>query len=162
MLLSRQQTVLRKLRTEVYRRRLPSDWCRAGEETKTGVIAGYEQPLTQRLSFIVDWSSGNNRFGYISPLESQHSAQRQPFGRLCHCQPGTRQKLAVLLLWPAVLVDERCGSAGIPARKPAKHAQKNQECNSRFTLRRPGMAALNAYRFTSCCNSYGSLKSSGR
>ena len=38
-----------------------------GEETKTGVIAGYEQPLTQRLSFIVDWASGNNRFGYISP-----------------------------------------------------------------------------------------------
>ena len=27
----------------------------AGEETKTGVIAGYQQPLTQRLSFIVDW-----------------------------------------------------------------------------------------------------------
>ncbi|MGQ0761776.1 MAG: hypothetical protein ACT4OT_07150 [Acidobacteriota bacterium] len=39
----------------------------AGEETKTGVVAGYEQPLTQRLSFIVDWASGNNRFGYISP-----------------------------------------------------------------------------------------------
>lgn len=37
------------------------------EETKTGVIAGYEQPLTQRLSFIVDWMSGNNRLGYISP-----------------------------------------------------------------------------------------------
>jgi hypothetical protein len=39
----------------------------AGEETKTGVLAGYEQPLTQRVSFIVDWASGNNRFGYISP-----------------------------------------------------------------------------------------------
>ena len=37
------------------------------EETKTGVIAGYEQPITQRLSFIVDWMSGHNRFGYISP-----------------------------------------------------------------------------------------------
>lgn len=37
------------------------------EETKTGFIAGYEQPLTGRLSFIVDWMSGNNRFGYISP-----------------------------------------------------------------------------------------------
>ena len=37
------------------------------EETKTGVIAGYEQPLAERLSFIVDWASGNNRFGYISP-----------------------------------------------------------------------------------------------
>lgn len=37
------------------------------EETKTGVIAAYEQPLASRLSFIVDWQSGNNRFGYISP-----------------------------------------------------------------------------------------------
>ena len=37
------------------------------EETKTGVLAGYEQPLTQTVSFIVDWASGNNRFGYISP-----------------------------------------------------------------------------------------------
>jgi hypothetical protein len=39
----------------------------SGDETKTGVIAGYQQPLTQKLSFIVDWQSGNNRFGYISP-----------------------------------------------------------------------------------------------
>ena len=39
----------------------------ADEETKTGIIAGYEQPLTQRLSFIVDWQSGNNGLGYISP-----------------------------------------------------------------------------------------------
>jgi hypothetical protein len=37
------------------------------EETKTGVIAGYEQPLAGRLSFIVDWMSGSNRFGYVSP-----------------------------------------------------------------------------------------------
>lgn len=37
------------------------------EETKTGVIAGYQQPITEKLSFIVDWQSGNNRFGYISP-----------------------------------------------------------------------------------------------
>lgn len=39
----------------------------ADQETKTGVIAAYEQPLSNRLSFIVDWQSGNNRLGYISP-----------------------------------------------------------------------------------------------
>lgn len=37
------------------------------EATETGVIAGYEQPLASRVDFIVDWQSGNNRFGYISP-----------------------------------------------------------------------------------------------
>jgi hypothetical protein len=35
--------------------------------TKTGAIAAYQQPLTDKLSFIVDWQSGDNRFGYISP-----------------------------------------------------------------------------------------------
>jgi hypothetical protein len=35
--------------------------------TRTGAIAGYEQPLSNKLSFIVDWASGDNRFGYISP-----------------------------------------------------------------------------------------------
>jgi hypothetical protein len=35
--------------------------------TRTGAIAAYEQPLSDRLAFIVDWQSGNNRFGYISP-----------------------------------------------------------------------------------------------
>lgn len=39
----------------------------ADQGTKTGVIAAYTQPLSNRLSFIVDWQSGNNRFGYISP-----------------------------------------------------------------------------------------------
>jgi len=37
------------------------------EKTKVGATIGYEQPLTSKISFIVDWSSGNNRFGYISP-----------------------------------------------------------------------------------------------
>lgn len=35
--------------------------------TKTGVIAAWEQPLANRLSFIVDWQSGYNRLGYLSP-----------------------------------------------------------------------------------------------
>ena len=35
--------------------------------TKTGVIAAWEQPLVNRLTFIVDWQSGYNRLGYLSP-----------------------------------------------------------------------------------------------
>jgi hypothetical protein len=38
-----------------------------GEGAKIGAIAAYEQPLTERLSFTVDWFSGRNRFGYVSP-----------------------------------------------------------------------------------------------
>ena len=34
--------------------------------TKQGVILGYEQPLGKKLSLQVDWSSGNNDFGYMS------------------------------------------------------------------------------------------------
>lgn len=34
---------------------------------RVGAIVGYEQPLSGKVKFIVDWSSGNNRFGYISP-----------------------------------------------------------------------------------------------
>lgn len=40
---------------------------RREQGTRTGAIAGYEQPLSNKLSFIVDWASGDNRFGYISP-----------------------------------------------------------------------------------------------
>jgi hypothetical protein len=32
---------------------------------KTGVILGYEQPITRKLSFITDWSSGNNDYGQV-------------------------------------------------------------------------------------------------
>lgn len=32
--------------------------------TKTGAIVGAEQPVTRRLSFVADWYSGRNRFGY--------------------------------------------------------------------------------------------------
>lgn len=37
------------------------------EPTKVGAIVGYEQPLFRKVSFLVDWSSGDNRFGYITP-----------------------------------------------------------------------------------------------
>jgi len=37
------------------------------ERTKAGAILGYEQPLSSKISLIVDWSSGDNRFGYVSP-----------------------------------------------------------------------------------------------
>jgi hypothetical protein len=32
---------------------------------KTGVLLGFEQPITKKLSFVTDWSSGNNDFGYV-------------------------------------------------------------------------------------------------
>jgi hypothetical protein len=34
--------------------------------TKQGALIGIEQPLFRRVSFIGDWSSGNNRLGYAS------------------------------------------------------------------------------------------------
>jgi hypothetical protein len=33
---------------------------------KTGVLLGYEQPLTKRFSFVTDWVSGNNDLGYVT------------------------------------------------------------------------------------------------
>jgi hypothetical protein len=39
----------------------------ADEKTKAGAIVGYEQPLTNKILLIVDWFSGDNRFGYVSP-----------------------------------------------------------------------------------------------
>ena len=48
-----------------------------GDGAKVGAIAGYEQPLTERFSFTVDWFSGRNRFGYITPgvsLETTHDS----------------------------------------------------------------------------------------
>ncbi len=32
---------------------------------KNGVILGLEQPITKRISFVTDWSSGNNDYGYL-------------------------------------------------------------------------------------------------
>jgi hypothetical protein len=43
----------------------------AGEDDfsgrKGGIIAGYEQPLTPAISFVADWFSGKNFFGYFTP-----------------------------------------------------------------------------------------------
>jgi hypothetical protein len=36
------------------------------ERTKQGAILAYEQPLFNRFSLLVDWFSGDNRFGYVS------------------------------------------------------------------------------------------------
>ena len=33
--------------------------------SKRGLLLGYEQPITKKLSFLADWSSGNNDFGYV-------------------------------------------------------------------------------------------------
>jgi hypothetical protein len=39
-----------------------------GSGTNSGAIVGYEQPLvTGKLSFVADWFSGKNRFGYVTP-----------------------------------------------------------------------------------------------
>ena len=34
---------------------------------KAGAIVGYEQPLHPKVSFVTDWFSGANRFGYVTP-----------------------------------------------------------------------------------------------
>ena len=34
--------------------------------TKHGALFGFEQPITQKLSFVVDWSSGKNDYGYAA------------------------------------------------------------------------------------------------
>ena len=33
--------------------------------TKHGVLLGYEQPVTSKISFLADWASGNNDYGYV-------------------------------------------------------------------------------------------------
>ena len=48
-----------------------------GTGAKSGAMAGYEQPLARRVNFVVDWASGRNRFGYVTPgfsfTTTQHS-----------------------------------------------------------------------------------------
>jgi hypothetical protein len=34
---------------------------------KGGAIVGYEQPLAKKVSFVADWFSGKNGFGYVTP-----------------------------------------------------------------------------------------------
>lgn len=38
-----------------------------GNGTEGGAIVGYEQPLHPKVSFVTDWFSGKNRFGYVTP-----------------------------------------------------------------------------------------------
>lgn len=38
-----------------------------GNGTRSGAIVGYEQPLLRRVNFVMDWFSGQNRFGYVTP-----------------------------------------------------------------------------------------------
>jgi hypothetical protein len=38
-----------------------------GNGSEGGAIVGYEQPLHRRVSFVGDWLSGRNRFGYVTP-----------------------------------------------------------------------------------------------
>jgi hypothetical protein len=38
-----------------------------GTGTLGGAVVGYEQPLHRRVSFVGDWLSGRNRFGYVTP-----------------------------------------------------------------------------------------------
>jgi hypothetical protein len=40
----------------------------SGSGTNSGAIVGYEQPLLPgKVSFVTDWLSGKNRFGYVTP-----------------------------------------------------------------------------------------------
>jgi hypothetical protein len=38
-----------------------------GFGTRGGAMAGYEQPLTTKVSFVMDWFSGKNRYGLLTP-----------------------------------------------------------------------------------------------
>ncbi|MDX6484721.1 MAG: hypothetical protein QOE95_2494, partial [Gaiellaceae bacterium] len=38
-----------------------------GNGSEGGAIVGYEQPLHKKVSFVADWLSGRNRFGYVTP-----------------------------------------------------------------------------------------------
>jgi hypothetical protein len=39
----------------------------SGTGARAGAIAAYEQPFLPRTSFVMDWFSGKNRFGYVTP-----------------------------------------------------------------------------------------------
>jgi len=38
-----------------------------GNGNEGGAIVGYEQPLHPKVNFVMDWFSGKNRFGYVTP-----------------------------------------------------------------------------------------------
>ena len=37
------------------------------QNTRFGAVIGYEQRLTKRVGFLLDWTSGDNRLGYLNP-----------------------------------------------------------------------------------------------
>ena len=39
----------------------------SGNGSKGGALIGIEQPLAAKVKFVVDWYSGKNRFGYVTP-----------------------------------------------------------------------------------------------
>ncbi|HYW70592.1 MAG TPA: hypothetical protein VE961_06145 [Pyrinomonadaceae bacterium] len=39
----------------------------SGNGNEGGAIAGYEQPVSRKVNFVMDWFSGKNRFGYVTP-----------------------------------------------------------------------------------------------
>jgi hypothetical protein len=39
----------------------------SGYGAEGGAMVGYEQPLSKKVSFVADWFSGHNRFGYVTP-----------------------------------------------------------------------------------------------
>jgi hypothetical protein len=49
---------------------------RHGEGAKSGAIAGYEQPLSGRVNFVIDWFSGDNRFGFVTPGLSLNTSSK--------------------------------------------------------------------------------------
>jgi hypothetical protein len=40
---------------------------RTGNGSKGGAIVGYEQPVSKKVTFVTDWFSGKNAFGYVTP-----------------------------------------------------------------------------------------------
>jgi hypothetical protein len=40
---------------------------RDGLGTQGGAILGYEQPIAKKVTFLTDWFSGKNAFGYVTP-----------------------------------------------------------------------------------------------
>lgn len=44
---------------------------------RQGIIVGYDQPITDKLSFLADWASGNNDFGYGTAAASIDLTKRQ-------------------------------------------------------------------------------------
>lgn len=54
--------------------------------TRTGALLGFEQPLTEKLNLLVDWTSGKNRLGYSNagfsyvPNKANYFAAGYTFG----------------------------------------------------------------------------------